>query len=900
MDGRLLKTLSLLAVMTMTIVGVVVVADSDGVDAADDGEVIPSDNSAFRLTFHDYEGGTESEMFFVRQGYPVELPTNLFTRDGYVLTGWTDGTNSYLTGQSVTINEELQLYGVWTEVSGTHLDDVVLEPGEPYSFDPHSLSGTTGFVTTYSIPSWLEHSSEIGEPTYSGYTMQPGCYLVYYSVKWVSNPTYWWFTITVPSEMDTEVEITFDVGEEVTGSIPTQYARIGTGIILPGADSLEWTGSVDKKLVGWHITDNRGNRGVYALESLYIFEGDAVIVPEWSTEPKILVYSLDGGSLDNVYATIIYGDQPQPLETNAEKPGHEFLGWKVTQDRELVYAPGMLATLTDTTYVEAYFVPEGTSTFTLTYDAGQGAHSAIKTQKVEAGKYVMLQEKYQVQKDGYEFVGWSTQEPTGDGVDDGRPTIGSPQYRITDNVTLYAVYTDPNAGETDPDEPEDPDDPNPDPEPNVYTVVFDANGGDMSYPIQNVVEGGLVEEPSDPMRNGMIFLGWAVLGTTDPWDFNTDTVQFSITLRAMWDELFSIAYSTDSEGLPVVTVTVNDTYKGAPSIEVYWGSGNDGSSTVVNGTASHTYQYTTWGYIVLTIQWEGQTHTSRLPFQVEAEHYVPVNEYLVTFDTDGGSHVDPQKVKHGSTAVEPVAPTKNGFNFNGWVDSNGEPFDFNTPIYSNTVLRAVWTDQPVIEDPDDVVVFFTISKTSSGWTLDGSKSQNVDTWTWLLDDTEIGTGMTFDLDSDDVEDGTHTIQLKAIGTDGETYHSGKQTITKGGSSQNPIHPRAFFTIKETEAGWTCDASSSTNATKYEWHIDGKLISGEYGPTLDIDKDELKVGTHEIKLIVTSSTNNTHEYDDQITVEAPEEPEEDGIDWVLVACVVLVIVVLAIVVWRFML
>lgn len=99
MDGRLLKTLSLLAVLTMTIVGVVVMADSDGVDAADDGEVIPSDNSAFRLTFHDYEGGTESEMFFVRQGYPVELPTNLFTRDGYVLTGWTDGTNSYLTGQ---------------------------------------------------------------------------------------------------------------------------------------------------------------------------------------------------------------------------------------------------------------------------------------------------------------------------------------------------------------------------------------------------------------------------------------------------------------------------------------------------------------------------------------------------------------------------------------------------------------------------------------------------------------------------------------------------------------------------------------------------------------------------------------------------------------------------------
>ena len=53
-------------------------------------------------------------------------------------------------------------------------------------------------------------------------------------------------------------------------------------------------------------------------------------------------------------------------------------------------------------------------------------------------------------------------------------------------------------------------------------------------------------------------------------------------------------------------------------------------------------------------------------------------------------------------------------------------------------------------------------------------------------------------------------------------------------------------------------------------------------------------------ISSTSTNNTHEYDDQITIEAPEEPEQDSIDWVLVACVVLVIVVLAIVIWRFML
>lgn len=64
--------------------------------------------------------------------------------------------------------------------------------------------------------------------------------------------------------------------------------------------------------------------------------------------------------------------------------------------------------------------------------------------------------------------------------------------------------------------------------------------------------------------------------------------------------------------------------------------------------------------------------------------------YTVTFDSDGGSEVPSQTVNSGSKATEPNDPTKEGFTFEGWVDGNGDPFDFDTLITSNITLYADW------------------------------------------------------------------------------------------------------------------------------------------------------------------------------------------------------------------
>ncbi|MCH5289064.1 MAG: InlB B-repeat-containing protein [Treponema sp.] len=71
--------------------------------------------------------------------------------------------------------------------------------------------------------------------------------------------------------------------------------------------------------------------------------------------------------------------------------------------------------------------------------------------------------------------------------------------------------------------------------------------------------------------------------------------------------------------------------------------------------------------------------------------------YIVSFNTNGGTFVAPQSVASGTTAVEPDAPTRDGYTFNGWYSGN-TPFDFSTLITADLTLTAHWI---AATNPDD-------------------------------------------------------------------------------------------------------------------------------------------------------------------------------------------------------
>ena len=103
--------------------------------------------------------------------------------------------------------------------------------------------------------------------------------------------------------------------------------------------------------------------------------------------------------------------------------------------------------------------------------------------------------------------------------------------------------------------------------------------------------------------------------------------------------------------------------------------------------------------------------------------------FTVTFDTDGGSDVEDQKVGYGKTAEKPSDPIKKGYIFDGWYEDPGfsVPFDFSKAITDDTTVYAKWKEDPssaddpsAPSDPSDTgITKFTITYDLNGGTLDG-------------------------------------------------------------------------------------------------------------------------------------------------------------------------------------
>lgn len=67
-----------------------------------------------------------------------------------------------------------------------------------------------------------------------------------------------------------------------------------------------------------------------------------------------------------------------------------------------------------------------------------------------------------------------------------------------------------------------------------------------------------------------------------------------------------------------------------------------------------------------------------------------IRQVDVTFDSNGGSAVETQRINSGSTASKPADPTREGYTFAGWVTENGSPYSFSTVLKEDTTLYARW------------------------------------------------------------------------------------------------------------------------------------------------------------------------------------------------------------------
>ena len=108
-------------------------------------------------------------------------------------------------------------------------------------------------------------------------------------------------------------------------------------------------------------------------------------------------------------------------------------------------------------------------------------------------------------------------------------------------------------------------------------------------------------------------------------------------------------------------------------------------------------------------KWNFDTDTVTRAMTLKAEW---VQTYTVTFETSGGSAVDPVTVDAGSTVTKPADPMKSGHNFGGWYkDSTLQtPWNFaNDTVTAGTTLYAKWTANPPAPSYDDPDPTYAVS-----------------------------------------------------------------------------------------------------------------------------------------------------------------------------------------------
>lgn len=197
------------------------------------------------------------------------------------------------------------------------------------------------------------------------------------------------------------------------------------------------------------------------------------------------------------------------------------------------------------------------------------------------------------------------------------------------------------------------------------TVSFDSDGG-SAVTEQKLTGGAYVSIPADPIKEGFAFAGWYLNDVL--WDFENNTVDDSITLKAKWTPVFTVTFNTDggtSINLQKVTAGALVTEPQAP--------------------AKNDYVFRHWEYNGRV--WNFATDTVNDNITLKAVYYAPVS---VSFDTVGAGTISPVTIPYGSVVTAPTAPTKQNYSFDGWF-LNGQPWDFSAPVYESITLTASWT-----------------------------------------------------------------------------------------------------------------------------------------------------------------------------------------------------------------
>ena len=316
------------------------------------------------------------------------------------------------------------------------------------------------------------------------------------------------------------------------------------------------------------------------------------------------------------------------------RTGYTQTGWATVDGGEKVYDLG--ATYTADEAITLYPVWTANQ-YTVTLDSNGGG--AVTPSTVTATYDQSLNNLPVPKRLRYVFSGWYDAQAGGKQYVDGNGN-STARYDKTENCTLYAIWSDAP----------------------LCTVTFDPNGGTLNGDATSSgQQNAPITQPTAPTRTGHTFTGWYKdPACTQRWDFG-DWVTGDMTLYAGW-RANSYTLSFDTAGGSAINPITQD------------------YGTTINAPAAPTktgYIFTGWSpALPATMPAENLTVTAKWT----------INQYTITFDTAGGSEIAPITQDYGTDIAAPADPTKTGYTFTGW--SSALPA---TMPAENLTVTAQWT-----------------------------------------------------------------------------------------------------------------------------------------------------------------------------------------------------------------
>ena len=401
--------------------------------------------------------------------------------------------------------------------------------------------------------------------------------------------------------------VTLDLGGGTLGNSSDAIQIIvknGESFTAPASDGLTRPGGDTDNYFMW--LDGNGN----SYEPGASVPADVTeLTVQWTAPTYAVTLNTNGGTVNNGNVTgYTYGvGATLPAADDMTYTGHTFKGW---YDNENLTGSPVTAIGGAETGNKEYWAKWEINQYTITFDTNGGSEIAPITQ--DYGTKITAPDN--PTRKGYTFKGWDKEIP---------------KTMPAENITVKAQW-----------------------EINQYTIAFDTNGGSEIAPITQDY-GTEITAPADPTRKGYTFKGWdKEIPETMPAE--------NITVKAQWEiNQYTITFDTNggSEIVPItqdygteITAPDNPTRKG------YTFKGWDKEIPETMPAEN----------ITVKAQWE-------------------INQYTITFDTNGGSEIAPITQDYGTEITVPDNPTRKGYTFKGWDKEIPE-----TMPAENITVKAQW------------------------------------------------------------------------------------------------------------------------------------------------------------------------------------------------------------------